>query len=137
MIARSVRRVAGVAALAAAAAVLAPVAAYADNGDNLPGCANGEICFWYDNGTTYQKQFWYDADHGGNNFMFYDGFSYRVSDKPVQDNALNVTNRDTSCSVRVGDFSGGFWTWRSFPNNNAEYNLGVINNRNDRHERCK
>ncbi|MET8977475.1 hypothetical protein ABZX85_17830 [Streptomyces sp. NPDC004539] len=132
---RRLRAVAAGAVLAASLAVLAPAAARADNGDNQPGCAHGEICFWYDTHDTYQKQFWYNADHGGNNFMFYDQYNYRVSDQRLQDNALQVTNRDTQCRVRVGDLSGGLWTWREFPNNNARYQLGDINNRNDRHER--
>jgi len=139
MIAHAIRRTALAAVLVAAAAVLVPPAAHADDGDNKPGCAHGEICFWYDNGTTYQKQFWYTANHGGNNFMIYNGYHYYVSNEPVQDNALQITNRDTQCSVRVGNRSPstGLWTWRYFPNNNARYYLGDINNRNDRHERCK
>jgi hypothetical protein len=107
-----------------------------ENGDNGPGCARGEICFWYDQQDTYQKQFWYSADHGGYFFMYYDQYSYYVSDQPLQDNALMATNRDTQCSVRVGNFSGGLWTWRVLPNDGTRYFLGVVNNRNDRHERC-
>jgi hypothetical protein len=136
MIARNLRVTAVGAVLAAAAAVFVPSAAHADNGDGQPGCAHGEICFWYNAGNTYQKQFWYTGDHGGNNFMYYDGSAYRESSERVQDNALHVTNRDTQCRIRVGDYSGGLWTWRYFPNDNGRYHLGEINNRNDRHERC-
>ena len=134
---RTIGKVFGAAVVAATAGLVAlPGAAIADNGDNKPGCANGEICFWYDSHDTLQKQFWNTANHSGNNFMYYDQYSYVISDEPVQDNALEVTNRDTQCWVRVGNLVDGFWTWREFPNNNARYNLGVVNNRNDRHERC-
>ncbi|AWK12513.1 hypothetical protein SSP531S_09750 [Streptomyces spongiicola] len=135
MTVRSFRPAAAVAVVAAVAAALLPGAAHADNGDNKPGCAHGEICFWYSAGDTYQKQFWYTANHGGHNFMYYDQYRYQVSNEPVQDNALQVTNRDTRCRIRVGNYSGGLWTWREFPNDNARYHLGDINNRNDRHER--
>ncbi len=111
-------------------------AAHADNGDNGPGCASGEICFWYNSGNTYQKQFWNNADHGNHNFMYYDGYRYEVSSEPLQDNALEATNRDTQCRVAVGNLSGGFWTWRVLDRDGVRYHLGAVNNRNDRHQRC-
>ncbi|MGW0433362.1 hypothetical protein ACWDV4_12600 [Micromonospora sp. NPDC003197] len=112
-------------------AVLPMSPASADNGNNQPGCSRGEICFWWDTGTRFQKQFWYTGNHGGNNFM--DGTS--VSSLPVQDNARDVTNRDTDCQVRVGNLGNGLWTWVYIPNDGKRYFLSLVNNRNDRHER--
>lgn len=123
----------------AALAVMIPAAgtASADNGDNGPGCARGELCFWYDTGTRIQKQFWNDANHGGYMFMFYDGYRYEISDQKLQDNARDATNRDTQCGMRVGDLANGLWVWKHVPNDNGRYFLGAVNNRNDRHERCR
>jgi hypothetical protein len=122
-------------AIAAWAAIPAG-AASADNGDNRPGCSRGEICFWYDGGTRFEKQFWYTANHSGNNFMDTANGGYVVSGLRVQDNALDVTNRDTQCNIRVGNLANGVWTWEYFPNNGVRYFLRSVNNRNDRHERC-
>jgi hypothetical protein len=111
-------------------------AASADNGDNRPGCSSGEICFWYDSGTRFEKQFWFNGDHGGNNFMDTAGGGYAVSNLPVHDNARDVTNRDSSCRIRVGNLWDGVWTWEYYPNDGVRYFLRSVNNRNDRHERC-
>jgi hypothetical protein len=126
---------AGLALLAGATVAPAPPAG-ADNGDNRPGCVRGEICFWYDSLDMYQKQFWWTADHGGNNFMYWDQVNYLISRFPVQDDALEATNWDTECRVRVGDLSHGTWAWTYLDNDGQRTFLGAINNRNDRHERC-
>ena len=108
--------------------------AHADNGDGVVACNIGEICFWrYDTGVLWTKQFWDTGNHGGYNWWC--GCTTTVR---MQDDAVNVTNRDTECRVRVGDRSPntGLWTWRSIPNDHLRKNLLEIRNRNDRHERC-
>jgi len=119
----------------AALAVLPAVSASADDGNSRANCSSGEICFWYDGTSRFQKQFWNTGNHGGNNFMDTINGGYRISNQPVQDNALEVTNRDTVCDVRVGNLQGGVWAWVTIPNNGERQFLGTINNRNDRHER--
>ena len=120
-------------ALTAASLVAAPGAASADNGDGLVACNSGEICFWrYSGAVLWTKQFWYTANHGG--YTWWAGQATNVS---MQDDAVDITNRDTDCGVRVGDRSPstGIWTWRNFPNDNLRHELGDLRNRNDRHER--
>jgi hypothetical protein len=126
-----------VAVLAAVAVVLPAGTANADDGDGKANCNSGEICFWYNHQTYYQKQFWYTNNHGGNNFWYFDNAEgeYYVSDEPVQDNALYSTNKDTQCAVRVGDYSNGLWVWKHVQNDWSHTHLGAVNNRNDRHER--
>lgn len=117
----------------AATSVLGAGTAQADNGDGKPGCARGEICFWYDTGTWIQKQFWNTGNHGGN--MFVDG-NGRITNQPVQDNARDITNRDTACKVVVINYQDGVDQRIRFPNDGVRRFLGAVNNRNDRHERC-
>jgi hypothetical protein len=133
-----VRHAAAGLTLALAGLIAVPIgAANADNGNNLPGCDVGEICFWYNETPVYEKDFYYTANHSGNNFMITgDGGSYTISSYPLQDDARDVANKDTQCNVRVGDLTKGLWTWVYFSNDSVEHNLGSIANRNDRHERC-
>lgn len=134
----AVVRLTAVAVLAAVALVLPIGTANADDGDGRPDCSSGEICFWYNHQSYYQKQFWYDANHGGNNFWYFNNAEgeYYVSDEPVQDNALYSTNKDTRCDVRVGNYLGnGSWVWKHVENDWSHTYLGAVNNRNDRHER--
>lgn len=131
---RWVSAVAAGAALVTAGVVGSAVPASADNGDGDVNCNLGEICFWrYNNAVLWTKQFWYTADHGG--YTWWAGAATNVG---VQDDAVDVTNRDTQCNVRVGDRSAatGVWTWRYFPNDQLRHELGAIRNANDRHERC-
>lgn len=109
----------------------------ADNGNGLPLCSNEEICFWYNSGSFYEKQFWYNADHSGNNFMAVINGHYVITEEVVKDNALEITNKDSACQVFVGNYlGGGSWAWESFPNNHTRYYLRSVNNRNDYHQRC-
>ena len=113
--------------------------ASADNGDGTPGCSHGEICLWFNSGDKWQKQFWYNSDHGGIQFWVWDGRRYYQDNDPskkLQDNALEATNRDTSCMVYVGDLANGFWSWKGVHNDNSRTYLGAVNNKNDRHQRC-
>ncbi|MET8977474.1 hypothetical protein ABZX85_17825 [Streptomyces sp. NPDC004539] len=127
--------VAGAAAvtLASGGVLAGPGTAAADNGDGLSACNSGEICFWrYGNAVLWTKQFWYNADHGG-----YTWWAGQATDVRMQDDAVEITNRDTQCRVRVGNLSAasGIWTWREFPNDHVRRDLGAIRNTNDRHER--
>ncbi|MEV0964435.1 hypothetical protein AB0J25_17905 [Streptomyces sp. NPDC049910] len=120
-------------ALAATGVLATPGAAHADNGDGLTACNSGEICFWrYSGAVLWTKQFWYTANHGG--YTWWAGQSTGVR---MQDDAVEITNRDTQCDVRVGNRSPatGLWTWRYFPNDHVRRDLGEIRNANDRHER--
>jgi len=123
------------AALATVGVLSTAGTASADSGDGLVACNSGEICFWrYGSGTTgWTKQFWYTANHGSYTWWSGQPTSYRV-----QDDAAEVTNRDTQCRIRVGNRnpSTGQWSWRYFPNDHLRRDLGAIRNVNDRHERC-
>jgi hypothetical protein len=122
------------AALATVGVLSTASTAGADNGDGLSACNSGEICFYrYSGAVLWQKHFWYTADHGS-----YNWWAGQASNVRMQDDAVEVTNRDTQCQVRVGNRSPstGLWTWRYFPNDHLRRDLGVIRNANDRHERC-
>jgi hypothetical protein len=131
----------GAVAILASLAVALPVggAANADDGNGKPGCSSGEICFWYDSQNYYQKQFWHAGNHAGNNFWYYNNAEgeYYVSGRPVQDNALESTNKDTECWIHVGDLANGLWVRKLVENNWSRTYLGAVNNRNDRHDRCR
>lgn len=111
----------------------------ADNGNNLPLCSNYEICFWWDDQSQVEKQYWNNADHTGGFWHVSNGRYQELTSATykVKDNARQITNKDSSCTVFVGDYhGGGSWTWASFANNHVRYHLGAVNNRNDYHQRC-
>lgn len=53
----------------------------------------------------------------------------------VHDNVHDITNKDTQCWVKVGNFDGINWVWQEYANNWARYYLGNMANRNDAHVR--
>ncbi|HEX6352231.1 hypothetical protein [Actinophytocola sp.] len=125
--------------LGAVTLLLAPVgvASADDNGNGLPLCSPEEICFWYNESNILEKQFYWNSGHGGYNFMGVSNGNYYVSDEPLQNNARDITNKDSECTVFVGIWHGnGNWTWESFPNDQNRYFLRTVNNRNDYHQRC-
>lgn len=118
--------IAGAALLASGATATAQ-----DNGDGYLACNRGEICFWrYSNQVQWTKQFWHTGNHGS--------YHWANTSVRMQDDAVEVTNRDTQCWVRVGNLSPhtGTWTWIEIPNDHLRKGLGPIRNANDRHERC-
>ncbi|MEV4756962.1 hypothetical protein AB0J86_17865 [Micromonospora sp. NPDC049559] len=136
-------RVAALFATAALVTVAPATAASADDGNGLPGCSVGEICFWYNADVRYQKQFWDTANHSGNEFMDVGvpaNSQYVRSGIPVQDHAWYATNRDTECRVRVGALDiNGVWQWDYIPRDSSASTRHWLTNtadRNDRHERC-
>ncbi len=89
---------------AAAVALLGAggVAAHADSGDGKLGCNAYEICFARDTtNTTYQKHFWYGANHDG--YSFTNVNTGATGQGALKDNAAQVRNRDGSCDVKVID----------------------------------
>ena len=124
---------AAVAAMATAAIAATAGPAQADNGDGAVACNSGEICFWRYNGAVlWTKQFWRAADHAG--YTWYAGGTTSVR---VQDDAVDVTNKDTECRVRVGNYLGnGNWSWDYIPNDYLRKDLVNAHNKNDYHDRC-
>lgn len=107
-----------------------------DIGDGNPeACWLGEICFYRDSANEqYQRQFWWDADHGGQNWRNTYAHNWWGF---VQDDALMFNNRDTQCRVRVGNLNpNGYWNWYYFDRGLGKTYLGGVANMNDRHERC-
>jgi len=106
-----------------------------DIGDGNPeACWAGEICFYRDStNEKYQRQFWWTADHGGQNWRNTYDHNWWGS---VQDDALLFNNRDTVCMVRVGNLRSTGWDWLYFDRGLGKVWLGGVANVNDRHERC-
>jgi hypothetical protein len=128
------------ASLALAGGLIAGVAATAsaaDVGDGLLSCNRGEICFARDiPSTTYQKHFWYSADHNG--YYFTNVNTGNRDGGPLQDHADQVRNRDTVCAVLVVDNRGIFPddSYRA-PNDGVWKNIpSTVDNENDHHTRC-
>jgi transposase len=137
VIVRKFARTAATAVLTLGATVgLAAVASAADNGDGYLACNAGEICFAKDDGsTTYQKHFFWGADHA--NYTFVNTSSGAATAFLLKDNADQVRNRDSSCAVRVIDDRGIIPDdWQDIPNNgNWTTLISSVDNENDRHER--
>lgn len=116
--------------------ILSGQSASADVGDGWLSCNSGEICFSRDAGnTTYQKHFWWAADHEG--YQFTNVNNGAGNQGAVRDGADQINNKDTSCKVKVVD-DRGFYPddvfdvargggWKDIP--------GSVDNENDRHER--
>lgn len=124
------------AAVTVAASVGLAAAAAADSGDGKLACNTYEICFSRDlANTTYQKHFYYGANHDG--YTFTNVSSGATNQGALEDNAAQVKNRDGSCDVKVIDWNGAFPSvTQTVPNNSTWTNLkdGVINQNNE-HQR--
>lgn len=122
------------AAVAVTAVAVNPGQANADNGDGLVGCNSGEICLYrYDDAVLWTKHFYWTQNHAG--YTWWGGQPTNVG---VQDDAVGLTNKDTRCWVRIGNYLGnGAWHWHGIPNDFVRRDLiDEVWNRNDRHERC-
>lgn len=134
---QSLSRTGVAAALSVSLAVFgATAASAADSGDGYLACNSGEICFGSaDGNTTYQKHFFWGADHA--NYFFTNVNTGVQSTTPLKDNADQVRNRDSACAVRVIDDRGILPDdWQDIPNNgNWTTLITTVDNENDRHER--
>lgn len=112
------------------------VSAGADSGDGNLGCNTYEICFSRDTtNTTYQKHFWYNANHDG--YQFTNVSTGAGGQGYLKDNAAQVRNRDGSCDVKVIDTISA-WPddYHVIPNNSVWTMLkDDTRNQNNKHER--
>ncbi len=137
---RSVRRTAilttlATALVAALAVALPTTADHHDVGNGLEVCSYMEICFHdWTSTDRYRKHFWWSAHH--DNYRWWDATANRRVGW-VRNDINTVSNRDSSCAVKViddnGQHPGSFYV---VPNDGWTYLLpSDVRNRNDRHQR--
>ena len=110
--------------------------AAADSGDGSLACNGGEICFSRDDGNyTYQKHFWYSADHAG--YKFVNVTNGTTTSSYVRDGADQIRNRDSNCDVKVVDDRGWYPDDVFVAINDGSWKTisSAVDNENDRHER--
>lgn len=111
--------------------------ASADVGDGSLGCNTGEICFARDStNTTYQKHFWYAGWH--TNYTFTNVSSGAGGQGAVRDNAYQIKNLDTACTIKVIDDHGILPDDVSSISRQSYWQVigSSVRDQNDRHERC-
>lgn len=124
--------------LSTVAGVMLPAsgAAAIDTGDGSEACNGGEICLWRgDTETRYRRHYWYGATYTTEH-QWWDSTDnvYRYQ---VKDSVTSVTNKDTSCSVKMIDVKFGTDGYQRVPNDSQRHVLGSeLNDRADKHERC-
>lgn len=124
----------GISALALLAGTA--TAATADSGDGNLGCNTYEICFSRDAGnTTYQKHFWYSANHDG--YKFTNVSTGGATSSLLEDNAAQVRNRDGSCDVKVIDWNGALPSKTQTVANNSVWTMLAdgVRDQNNEHQR--
>lgn len=110
--------------------------ATADSGDGSLACNSYEICFSRDTtNTTYQKHFWYGANHDG--YKFTNVSTGAVSGSYLEDNAAQVRNRDGSCDVKVIDWNGALPSVTQTVSNNGVWTMlkDGVRDQNNEHQR--
>lgn len=110
--------------------------ASADSGDGNLGCNAYEICFSRDlSNTTYQKHFFYSANHDG--YKFTNVSTGAQTSSLLEDNAAQVRNRDGSCDVKVIDWNGALPSVTQTVSNNGVWtNLkDGVRDQNNEHTR--
>ncbi len=129
-------KTATIAAGALAASLAGMTAATADSGDGNLGCNAYEICFSRDTGnTTYQKHFWYGANHDG--YKFTNVSTGAGTSSLLEDNAAQVRNRDGSCDVKVIDWNGALPSVSQTVSNNGVWTMlqDGVRDQNNEHQR--
>lgn len=119
-----------------AAALAATGAATADSGDGSLACNGGEICFSRDTtNTTYQKHFWYGANHDA--YKFTNVSTGVVTGSYLEDNAAQLRNRDGSCDVKVIDWNGALPSVSHTVANNGVWTMlkDGVRDQNNEHQR--
>lgn len=126
--------------LAAAGVLAVSVAtmstAGADSGDGSLACNAYEICFSRDGGnTTYQKHFWYGANHDG--YRFTNVSTGSLTGSYLEDNAAQIRNRDGSCDVKVIDWNGALPSVTQTVSNNGVWTMlkDGVRDQNNEHQR--
>lgn len=136
-------RIALLATLIAVGSVVAPAApASADSGDGNVACNFGEICFRNnDLGTdVLRKHFWFDANHhitsGHGAYKWWNASGGFLTVRNVMDDADQMRNRDTVCTVRVWNVDGfGNWFWYTSQGPGSSSWI-VVSEINNGHSRC-
>ena len=112
--------------------MVSPSPGQADSGDGSVSCNSGEICFFrYKTSRSYQKHFWYDANH--HNATWYNVRDGRSTSLYIDFDANQLENRDSRCDVRVNNL----YNRRSITiaNHTGKKGLGPIANQNVYHKR--
>lgn len=118
------------------AVVLTGQSATADVGDGNLGCNSGEICYSrYASNNTYQKHFWWNANHAG--YKFTNVNTGATGQGNLQNGADKINNRDSSCDVKTIDDRGALPDdVFNAPNGGGWRDItSSVDNENDRHER--